>query len=408
MKRLRAIDRRLLTILLIVFVQMVGASMVLPILPLYAQSEFRLSPQAITLLVTSFFVAQFLAGPYLGRLSDTYGRLPVLIVSQIGTAISFLMLAVAPSAAFLYAARIVDGITGGNVIVAQAYVTDVTPRERRTESLGYVFAAFGLGFMIGPAIGGLMSAAWGPRIPYVIAAAAAAATVLLTWITLDETLSPEQRAANRRFAKAEVDRGALLRRRGLVLILVIVFVAQFGLGLLQATFALYGQAVLFAGRSAAAVSTGIGLLLATVGLGQLVTQVFLLRRALAVAGEQRLVVVGICLRTTMFIALAVTTSPWIAAMGTIAFAVAQGLMMPSLQSLATVTAPDEERGAVLGLYQSAASLSIIFSTAIAGVLFAIDPTVPYWLAAALGLVVLVPALALVRGTPEAAARPVSK
>ena len=408
MKRLRVIDRRLLTILLIVFVQMVGASMVLPILPLYAQSEFRLSPQAITLLVTSFFVAQFLAGPYLGRLSDTYGRLPVLIVSQIGTAISFLMLAVAPSAAFLYAARIVDGITGGNVIVAQAYVTDVTPRERRTESLGYVFAAFGLGFMIGPAIGGLMSAAWGPRIPYVIAAAAAAATVLLTWITLDETLSPEQRAANRRFAKAEVDRGALLRRRGLVLILVIVFVAQFGLGLLQATFALYGQAVLFAGRSAAAVSTGIGLLLATVGLGQLVTQVFLLRRALAVAGEQRLVVVGICLRTTMFIALAVTTSPWIAAMGTIAFAVAQGLMMPSLQSLATVTAPDEERGAVLGLYQSAASLSIIFSTAIAGVLFAIDPTVPYWLAAALGLVVLVPALALVRGTPEAAARPVSK
>jgi DHA1 family tetracycline resistance protein-like MFS transporter len=408
LKRLRAIDRRLLTILLIVFVQMVGASMVLPILPLYAQSEFRLSPQAITLLVTSFFVAQFLAGPYLGRLSDTYGRLPVLIVSQIGTAISFLMLAVAPSAAFLYAARIVDGITGGNVIVAQAYVTDVTPRERRTESLGYVFAAFGLGFMIGPAIGGLMSAAWGPRIPYVIAAAAAAATVLLTWITLDETLSPEQRAANRRFAKAEVDRGALLRRRGLVLILVIVFVAQFGLGLLQATFALYGQAVLFAGRSAAAVSTGIGLLLATVGLGQLVTQVFLLRRALAVAGEQRLVVVGICLRTTMFIALAVTTSPWIAAMGTIAFAVAQGLMMPSLQSLATVTAPDEERGAVLGLYQSAASLSIIFSTAIAGVLFAIDPTVPYWLAAALGLVVLVPALALVRGTPEAAARPVSK
>jgi DHA1 family tetracycline resistance protein-like MFS transporter len=253
-----------------------------------------------------------------------------------------------------------------------------------------------------------MSAAWGPRIPYVIAAAAAAATVLLTWITLDETLSPEQRAANRRFAKAEVDRGALLRRRGLVLILVIVFVAQFGLGLLQATFALYGQAVLFAGRSAAAVSTGIGLLLATVGLGQLVTQVFLLRRALAVAGEQRLVVVGICLRTTMFIALAVTTSPWIAAMGTIAFAVAQGLMMPSLQSLATVTAPDEERGAVLGLYQSAASLSIIFSTAIAGVLFAIDPTVPYWLAAALGLVVLVPALALVRGTPEAAAPPVSK
>jgi len=180
MKKLRTIDRRLLTILLIVFVQMVGGAMIMPILPLYAQSEFDMSPNVITLLGTVFFAAQFIAGPYLGRLSDKYGRVPVLIVSQVGTAVSFIMLGTAQSVSMLFAARILDGITGGNIIVAQAYITDVTPREKRTQSLGYVFAAFGLGFIFGPALGGILSAAFGPRVPYYIAAAAAVLVVVLT------------------------------------------------------------------------------------------------------------------------------------------------------------------------------------------------------------------------------------
>jgi DHA1 family tetracycline resistance protein-like MFS transporter len=184
---LKNIDRRLATILLIVLVQMLGAAMILPILPLYAQREYGLTPQVITLLGTSFFAAQFIAGPYLGRLSDKYGRIPVLIISQIGTAISFLMLALAPGAGFLFLARVIDGITGGNIIVAQAYITDITPREKRTEALGYIFAVFGLGFILGPALGGVLSAAFGPRVPYLFAAGAAVVVVLLTWITLEES-----------------------------------------------------------------------------------------------------------------------------------------------------------------------------------------------------------------------------
>ena len=148
--KLGMIDRRLLTILLVVFVQMLGASLIFPVLPLYAQRRFNMSAEMITLLTSAFFAAQFLSGPYVGRLSDHYGRIPVLIVSQIGTVISFVMLAFAPSFAWLFFARILDGITGGNIIVAQAYITDITPREKRTESLGYIFAAFGLGFIFGP------------------------------------------------------------------------------------------------------------------------------------------------------------------------------------------------------------------------------------------------------------------
>ena len=249
MKNAKHMDKRLITILLIVFVQMLGAAMIMPILPLYAQREFNMSPQVITLLGTAFFAAQFIAGPYLGRLSDKMGRIPVLIISQIGTAVSFLMLAFAPSVAFLFAARILDGITGGNIIVAQAYITDITPREKRTVALGYVFATFGLGFIFGPALGGLLAAVFGPRVPYVIAAVAAFVVVLLTYFTLDESLTAVQREANRQYRKTSINPRAILINHHLMLILTIAFIGQFGLGLLQATFALYGNAVLFAGYS---------------------------------------------------------------------------------------------------------------------------------------------------------------
>lgn len=247
--KLGSIDRRLLTVLLIVFVNMLGASLILPILPLYAQRQYQMTPQTIALLVSSFFAAQFVAGPFLGQLSDRYGRIPVLIISQIGTVLSFVMLAFAPNTAWLFIARILDGITGGNIIVVQAYITDVTPREKRTESLGYIFAVFGLGFMFGPALGGVLASAYGIRVPFLLAAVAAALVVVMTWRLLDETLTPEQRIAARQRRGGSIAPGAVMRNGPLLAILAIAFVGQFSLGMLQSTFALYGEAVLFQGYS---------------------------------------------------------------------------------------------------------------------------------------------------------------
>ena len=161
----------------------------------------------------------------------------MLIISQVGTVLSFIMLAMAPSAAFLFLARILDGITGGNIIVAQAYITDITPKEKRTEALGYIFAVFGLGFVIGPALGGILSAALGPRIPYLFAAGAALVVVLLTWFTLEETLTPEQRQANRDARGPSINPRELIRNKPLVLILLVAFLGQAGMGLIQSTFA---------------------------------------------------------------------------------------------------------------------------------------------------------------------------
>jgi len=401
--KLGSIDRRLLTVLLIVFVNMLGASLILPILPLYAQRQFQMSPQTIALLVSSFFAAQFLAGPFLGQSSDRYGRVPVLIISQIGTVISFVMLAFAPNVTWLFIARILDGITGGNIIVAQAYVTDVTPREKRTESLGYIFAVFGLGFMFGPALGGILSAAYGIRTPFLLAALAAAVVVVMTWRLLDETLTPEQRMDARKRRGGSITPGAILRNGPLLAILGIAFVGQFSLGMLQSTFALYGEAVLFLGYSENATNIGIGLLLTAVGAAQLFTQTWLLRRLLRRYPETWLVVAGTAIRALGSFIFAVIASPWLGAFGSIFFAIGIGIMMPPLQSLATTTVGDEERGGVLGIYQSAINLSTIFSTALGGFFFQISPTLPYWLGGVVSLLVVIPALGLVRWRARTAA-----
>ena len=392
----RNVDKRLKTILLIVFVQMVGAALILPILPLYAQGEFGLSPQAITLLAASFFAAQFVAGPYLGRLSDRFGRVPVLIGSQIGTVVAFVALGSAQAAWVLYAARIFDGITGGNIIVAQAYVTDVTPSERRAEALGLIFAVFGVSFFIGPALGGLAAQAFGPRVPYMMAAIAALATVLITWRVLDESVDTAS-ATHKDASRPKLTARRVLASSPIMLALSLGFIGQCVLGLLVATYALFGEAVLFASWEPESVGFGVGLILAVVGLSQLFTQGALIGPALRRFGELRLIEIGVVLRAAGMAVIAFTSSPWLSTVGIAMFAVGGGLTVPPTQSTATKAVPGNLRGGILGLYQSVSSLGTIIATAIGGVLFAVDAFLPFKVAALLAIGALLPAAALRRG-----------
>ncbi len=366
--------------------------MVHPILPLYAQSVFAMDAQVITLLITAFFAAQFLAGPFIGRLSDQRGRLPVLLISQAGTVVAFLMIGFSQSVAVLFLARVLDGVTGGNIVVAQAYVTDIMPERRRTEALGYTMAAFGLGFIVGPAVGGILASRFGPQLPFLAAAGAALITVVLTWLTLEESLSADDRARNRSSELARLRPRELLGNVPLVAALIVSFLSRFGMGLLIATFALFAEDVLFTGADFATVSLGVGLMLMVVGVGQFFTQIFVLPAALKRCSDPLIVLFGAVARAVSLIVLAIATEPIMGTLSMAIFALGSGLLLPPLQSLLTKTVAPELRGAVLGLNQSVMNLGVITSTAVAGTVFALHPALPNWLGAMLYCLVLLPAL----------------
>lgn len=393
------LDKRLIVILLVIFVQILGASMVVPILPLYATKEFGMSYAAVTLLNASFFGAQFLAGPFIGRASDKYGRVPVLIISQIGTVFSYILLGVAGSVSMLFFARILDGITGGNIIVARAYVVDITPKEQRTQALGYIFVAFGAGFIIGPAVGGILAKFFGYHLPYFFAAFAAFIVVCLTYLVLDETLPAEQRAQVRQSRESDMSVRSVITNLPLVSILLITFGSQFAFSMLQATFSLYGESVIFV-DTPDVVELGVGLLLASIGIGQVFTQLYLVKRLVDRFGDSRLIVIGTAVRSLAMFAVVIFVHPLIAVIPLVLFAMGAGLQMPALQSLATDTVSDDQRGGVMGLYQSSLSLSIIFGGAIAGSLFAIQPVVPYLIGGVIFALMALPAWFLVRWTEK--------
>src|SRR5919108_2426561 len=174
------VTRPLLIIFLTIFVNLVGFGIIIPLLPFYAET-FGASPLVIGLLFAVFSLCQLAAAPALGDISDRYGRRPVLVFSLVGTVVSFVMLALAHSVAMLFAARIVDGLSGGNITTARAYIGDITTEENRARSFGMLGAAFGLGFIIGPGLGGLF-AQISYTAPIWAAAAITVVAMLLAWL----------------------------------------------------------------------------------------------------------------------------------------------------------------------------------------------------------------------------------
>src|SRR5215210_1679039 len=191
----------LLVIFVTVFIDLVGFGIVIPVLPFYVEgTRFDASPRVVGLLFASYSIMQLIFSPILGRLSDKHGRRPVLFVSLLGTGVGFLIMGLATTLWMLFAGRILDGITGGNISTAQAYVADVTTPENRAKGMGMVGAAFGLGFIFGPAIGGELSH-FGIEVPFIFAAGLAFANATLLYFTLPETITPGHpaRAVNRSF-----------------------------------------------------------------------------------------------------------------------------------------------------------------------------------------------------------------
>lgn len=409
--------KRSFTILLVVFTNILGAGMILPTLPLFAVEQFGATNFQAALFFTAYFGALFFAAPWLGRLSDLHGRRPVLLASQAGTVISFIMfiftiqigsaieglnldLPLRGGLIVMFAARILDGITGGNITTAQAYITDVSSPEDRTQMLGLLAATFGLGFIFGPAIGGLLG---GIHIiaPFIGGTVITIATLLLTYFVLEESNPPEKRVKSRS-AEEQIPLRQILANRNFTRILAIGFIFTLAFSAIPPTLTLYSDNVLFPEIDAATeIARNVGFMLAFLGLASAITQSLLIKPLSTRLGERRLVLIGLIVYFFTMLAIPTTLSPIIVTLLFAPFAFARGVTDPLLQSLVTRFGNPQNQGRMLGIYQSALSLAFIFGPIWAGYVFDnISPQSIFRVAAIIVLPAIFLAYLLLKGTPD--------
>ncbi len=381
-------------LLLTVFVDLIGFGIVLPLQPFYAQA-FGASPGTVTLVAASYTAAQFAFAPIWGRISDRIGRKPVLVGTSFGACIGYIWLAHTDTLAGLFMARAFGGVMAGNIGIAHAYVADLVGPDRRAAAMGRVGAAAGLGFVVGPAVGGLLA---GPDplkggfvLPFAFAAAAAMLACLLCIVLLRETVTRGQRAGARTASAARTWRRA--GEAGIAPLLLLVFSSPFVFAGIETVFALWSESRFGWGP------TRNGYMYTFMGAVAVLVQGVAVGPITRRTGERYAVAAGAGATTAGCLVLS-------AAGGTPAVMLGLGLMVtgvsvcgPALSSLISQQARPHERGALLGISQSSAGLGRILGPALSGSIFAgLGQDWPFLLGAAVMLVAALLALGLARSS----------
>jgi MFS transporter, DHA1 family, tetracycline resistance protein len=358
----------LLPIFLIVAVDVLGLTIMIPLLPFYAE-KLGASPFEVGMLISVYAACQLFSGPLLGRISDHTGRKPMLIVSQIGTFIGFIITAFAPNLSILLLARAIDGATAGNLSLAQAYISDVTRAEDRAKSFGVIGIAFGLGFLIGPAISGFLSR-WDYRYPIFAAASLSALSIVATSVLLPKARPGSGEASGpggRRLSLFQWGAYVQYFRHGeLGARLWQFFAFAFAFAMFIAGLPLFAERRLtWNGMPFGPVQLGyvwalagfLGIFLQGPALGKLVRRF----------GEKNLNTTGFAAYVAGYALLAFTYTTPMLIITTIVSTIG-GLVRPTLTSLITQASPREDQGVVLGLTQSLTSVSQIAAPALTGLL----------------------------------------
>ena len=376
----------LLPVFLIVLVDVFGMTLVIPLLAIYAET-FGATPLQATLLVTVFAACQLVSGPLLGHASDRTGRKPMLLISQVGTCIGFLVLASATSLWVVYLSRIIDGVTAGNLSLAQAYIADNTPPERRAKSFGLIGIAFGLGFFIGPAVTGLLSARYGLNAPIYLAAAMSAFSILCTATLLKPGGQPVGRGERGRWEALSLRTYAqYLARPELRSLLLQFLFFMLSFSVFISGFALFAERrFTYQGRPFG--PREIGFLFGFVGFLGIILQGGLIGRLVARFGEAKLVAAGFVALAVGHFGLGLASSvTMLVAVSAIA-SFGHGVLRPALTSLITRQADRHEQGIVLGISQSLTSMASIVAPIAAGLFIQYGMlTLWAWVAAALAVV----------------------
>jgi MFS transporter, DHA1 family, tetracycline resistance protein len=362
----------LLPIFLIVVVDVLGLTIILPLLPFYAQT-LGASATQVGLLISVFSLCSLFSGPLLGRLSDRVGRKPLLLLSQVGTLAGFLVLAGAHTLWVAFLGRIIDGLTAGNLSLAQAYIADVTEPKNRSRSFAIIGIAFGLGFLVGPALSGFLSK-YGYQVPILMAAGLSLTSILATAFLLPGgTHAPSQGAAanspgpgGRRLSLlAWGEYAQYFRRPGLSPLLWQFFCFTFAFAAFTGGLALFCERrLLWHGKPFG--PEQVGYVFAYAGLLGVILQGGFIGRLVRRFGETALVTSGFLSATVGYAVLSATFGiPMLLLAGTIS-SFGNGVLRPTLTSLITQQVDRSEQGVVLGLNQSLLSVSQILGPAMAG------------------------------------------
>ena len=375
----------MLIMLLVVFTDLVGFGVIIPLLPFYGE-HFGAAPLAVTMLLATYSGLQLVAAPLWGRLSDRIGRRPIVLVSTATSVAAYLWLAHADALWMLFAARALQGISAGNISVAQAYIADVTAPENRAKGMGLMGAALGLGFIVGPAIGGALGggdpSAITVALPAYAAAGFSALALVLAALLLKESLPPERRAeaARHRIGRIAQIRSAFARPN-LRRLMTLFFTTTFAFAGMETTFALWALARFGWGPRQ------VGELFAMVGIVLVLIQGGLIGRLTKRFGEPRMLLAGTVTIAIGLALLAAAMTPIVGIGASSLLALGMGMAQPSTTSLISREARATEQGGILGVNQSVGSLARLLGPAVAGSAFSLGgPSAPYILGAALMLV----------------------
>jgi MFS transporter, DHA1 family, tetracycline resistance protein len=375
---------------LIIFMDLVGFGLLIPLLPFYVQ-RVGVSAEVVTVVLGLYSVGQLIAAPLWGKLSDSLGRKPVLAATSFGLALSYLMLAYADTLALLIFSRFFGGLMAGNIAAAQAYISDITTPETRAKGMGLLGAAFGLGFIFGPAIGGVLGGRDLATADFTSPALAAAVVTFIAavgvMVFLKESLSPYIRATRQNLPKVSLRETlqAIFARNVLLMLVLASFLAVTAWALFETVFALWANALLAYGPAK------IGYVLTFMGVISVIIQGGAIGSLTRRFGERMLAHAGLIFLVMGYAGLAFASTQATMFIACAALALGSALFTTSLSSLVSQEAADHERGAVLGVYQGATALSRIVGPACSGLVFTrIGHGAPFFLAAAL----VVPALGL--------------
>ncbi len=435
--------KRVLPVIFIVFVDLMGLTIIIPILPFYA-AAFGASAFVIGLLGASYPFMQLIGGPLLGGLSDRYGRKPVLACAQVGTFISLLVLAFSGNIYMLFFARIIDGITGANLPTVQAAITDVTTSKTRSQGLGLIGAAFGMGFILGPVIAGIALRLTDNNYsaPALVASGFALASVLLTTFVFEETLPPEKRGTqtSARSANPFARMWSGLQMPAIRILFLLIFMQQVVFGAFQNMFAPFTLSQL--GLN----SLGNTVFFTYIGVLIVLFQGGLIRPLTNRFGEHTLIYAGLGIVSAGLILMSLTPQqpvPWYSQEALIAelgqsgavssadqlsllppeenqgvfglillliamtpIAIGNSILAPSINSLITQRVSPREVGAILGIGAAFLSLANVLGPLVGGVLFDfVSHGAPFWMGGLVSAGLMLVAFNRVKGTNPSAVEP---